>query len=142
MGYENLYKELYAPLEEKYGPLDEDTITSIVGFSVGGPVSLSKIEYIKLFVTSELATYPEQILSTEGLKFELFTVGSHSEEWCRTVFTAIGDHSFEAELGDRHRIHIAGLIEGPEATDTVQLRLFSKSTIGNVEYGLYEVIDL
>jgi hypothetical protein len=142
MDYEKFYKELFAPLEEKYGVLDEDTITSFVGFSAGGPVSLSKIEDKKLYVTCELAVYPDQRVSSEGLKFELFSIGSHSEDWCRTVLTAIGDHSFEAELGDRHRIHITGLIEGPEATDTVQLRLFCKSTIGNVEYGLYEVIDL
>ena len=71
MDYEKFYNELFAPLEEKYGELDEDTITSIVGFSAGGPVSLSKIENKKLFVTCELAAYPEQRVSSEGLKFVL-----------------------------------------------------------------------
>ncbi|GAD01130.1 hypothetical protein AALB_1210 [Agarivorans albus MKT 106] len=111
-----------------------------MGFSVGGPVSLSKIEDRKLYVTCELAAYPEQQASAEGLKFELFSIGVFSEEWCRSVFTALGNLTFEAKLGDRHTINISGLIEGPEATNTVQLRLFSKTDIGNEKYGLYEVV--
>ncbi|KPK48793.1 MAG: hypothetical protein AMS22_14740 [Thiotrichales bacterium SG8_50] len=142
MDYEKFYKELFAPLEEKYGVLDEDTITSFVGFSAGGPVSLSKIEDKNLYVTCELAVYPDQRVSSEGLKFELFSIGSHSDDWCRTVFTAIGELSFEAELGDRHKINITGLVEGPEATDKIQLHLFSKTKIGNETYGLYEVVDV
>ena len=142
MDYAKFYNELYAPLEKKYGVLDEDAITSIVGFSAGGPVSLSKIEDKKLYVTCELAAYPEQLPSTEGLKFELFSVGSHSDDWCRTVFSALGGLSFEAQLGDQHTINISGLVEGPEATDTVQLRLFSQTTIGYEQYGLYEVVSV
>lgn len=141
MDYELFYKEIFAPLEEKYGALDEDTITSIIGFSAGGPVSLSKIEDKKLYVTCELAVYPEQRLSSEGLKYELFSVGTHSDDWCRTVFSALGGLSLDAELGDKHTIDISGVVEGPEATDKVQLNLFSKTIIGNEKYGLYEVID-
>lgn len=142
MDYDKFYNDLFAPLEAKYGALDEDTITSIVGFSAGGPVSLSKIEAKRLYVTCELAAYPEQRVSSEGLRFELFSVGSHSEDWCRTVFSALGGLSFEAELGDQHTINIAGVFDGPEAIDTVQLRFFSKAKIGNEQYGLYEVVDV
>lgn len=142
MSYEQFYGKLFAPLEEKYGALDKDTITSIVGFSAGGPVSLSKIDNKKLYVTCELAVYPEQRTTSEGLKFELFSIGSHSDDWCRTVFSAIGNLSFEAELGDQHTINIAGLFDGSEANETVRLRLFSKTKIGNENFGLYEVLDV
>lgn len=140
MNYEAFYKELFAPLEKKFGVLDDETITSIIGFSAGGPVSLSKNQARKLYVTCELAAYPEQKLSAEGLRFELFSVGTFSDEWCRTVFSALGNLSFDAELGDQHTIRISGLVDGPESPDMVKLQLFSQTTIEGKRYGLYEVV--
>lgn len=140
MNYEAFYKELFAPLENKFGVLDDETITSMIGFSVGGPVSLSKNETRKLYVTCELAAYPEQKLSTDGLRFEMFSVGAFSEDWCRAVFTALGNLSFDAELGDQHTIGISGLVDGPESPDMVKLQLFSQTTIEGKRYGLYEVV--
>lgn len=140
MDYEKFYNELFSELEEKYGKLDDETISSIVGFSAGSPISLSNIEAEKLYVTCELSTYPEQKLSSQGLRYEFFSVGEFSEDWCRSVFTALGSLSFDVELGDQHTINISGLIEGAEAVDTVKLRLFSQAIINGDRYGLYEVL--
>lgn len=137
MNYVKFYDEIFSALEKKYGKLDNETITPIVGFSVGGPVSLSKIETKKLYVTCELSVHPNQKPSSQGLQYELFSVGNFSEEWCRSVFTALGNLSLEAELGDKHTINISGITEGPEI---VKLRLFSQSTINNKQYGVYEVL--
>ncbi|MGX5202414.1 hypothetical protein [Aliikangiella sp. IMCC44632] len=140
MDYEVFYNKLFEKLESKYGKLDDETITSIVGFSAGGPVSLSKIGSKNLFVSCELASYPEQQKSSEGLNFEFFSVGKFSEDWCRSVFTALGGLSFDAELGNEHRINISGLVEGPETVDQIRLKLFCQTKIDGKKYGLYEVL--
>ena len=140
MDYEKFYGILFKPLEDKYGPLDKETIMSIVGFEAGGPVSLSQKASIILYVTCELAAYPEQKPSSEGLRYELFSVGDSSDDWCRKVFSALGNLSFNAELGDQHTVDISGVIEGPDAVDTVKLNLFCTADYEGKKYGLYEVV--
>jgi hypothetical protein len=42
MAYERDYSNLFQALEDAFGKLDTDTITAIIGFSAGGPVSMCK----------------------------------------------------------------------------------------------------
>jgi len=138
--YREFYRSLFAPLQAQYGPLDAETVSAIIGFSAGGPVSLSQIAAKQVFVTCELAAYPEQQLSSEGLRFELFSAEGRSLDWCRRVLTALGNLSLEAELGDRHTIEIDCDEDGPAATEVVELRLFSRTMVDGAEYGLYQVL--
>jgi hypothetical protein len=140
LNYEEFYKVLFEPLVEKFGEIDDETITSVIGFSGGGPVSLSSIRERNLYVSCELSCYPEQNLSSEGIRYEFFSQSEFSEDWCHAIFTALGGLSFQSELGDGHRIVTTGLIDGGEAVDEIQLKLFSKSEIDGSSYGLYEVL--
>ena len=140
MNYEEFYKVLFEPLVEKFGDIDDETITSVIGFSAGGPVSLSTIREQNIYVSCELSCYPDQRLSSEGLRYEFFSNSGYSEDWYRSVFTALGSLSFQSELGDGHRVATTGLIDGDEAVDEIQLKLFSKSDINGSSYGLYEVL--
>jgi len=68
MNYEQHYSNLFEQLEDAYGKLDTYTITPIIGFSAGGPVSMCERKAARLFVTCELSVYKEQLISTDGLR--------------------------------------------------------------------------
>lgn len=140
MDYRDFYKKLFSSLEEEFGELDEETITSIIGFSAGGPVSLCKQSKSHLFITCELSCYPDQKYSTDGLKFELFSVGNFSEKWCRSVFTALGNLSMNAQLGSGHTIDISGVVEPDSVVKKVSLQFYSWLEYEEKRYGLYQVI--
>ncbi len=140
MDYEKFYTELFKDIERKYGSFDEDTLTSIIGFSGGGPVSLSKKAENDLYATCELAVYPEQYKSSENLNYELFSVGNFTADWCQSVFTALGNLSMGTELGDGHTIDISGVVEPDDPVTEIKLKLFSKTKYKGKDYGLYEVL--
>ena len=139
VNYTEFYNELFKPLESKYGKLDKETMSSIVGFTMGGPVSLSKKDKSNLFVTCELAAHPEQKLSTDGFRFELFSMGHFSATWCRSVFTALGQMSLNTQLGNEHTIDISGVVEPDCPVKSVKLELFSFTEFDGKRYGLYQV---
>ena len=140
MDYQELYSELFKEIENKYGPIDEVTLTSVIGFSGGGPVSLSTIEKKNLYVTCELSVYPEQHKSSENLNYELFSAGSFNSDWCRSVLTALGNLAVNAALGDEHTIDISGVVDADDTVQKVKLRLFSKIQYEGNDYGIYEVL--
>ncbi len=140
MNHQKLYSKLFAELAEKYGKFDDETLTSIVGFSAGGPVSLAQREENDLFVTCELAVYEEQVRSSEGLRYEFLSRGGRSVEWCQAVFTSLGAMSMDAELGDGHFIDISAISPTDQHTPQVKLKLFSRSFHEGIDYGIYEVI--
>ena len=135
------YTTLYAELVQRFGVLNDETISSIIGFSAGGPVSMCQIGHEDIFVTCELSLYPEQICSTDGFRYELLSLGGISEGACRAIFKALGSLSMDAQLGDRHTVDVSG-IPGVEGISTVGLMKFSTSRIGNDMFGIYEVISI
>jgi hypothetical protein len=139
MGAAKHYQTLFQELERKHGRLDDDTLTSIIGFSAGGPVSLSKLEKKNIFVTCELSLYADQKMSSDGLKFELLSLGAFDEDTCRTLFTALGNLSMNATLGHGHTIDVEAIVPSGEPSQ-VKLKLFSVSTIGNEKFGVYQVL--
>ena len=138
MGNHEHYRILFAELERRLGKLSEETLTSIVGFNAGGPVSLCEVPRKSVFVSCELSLYPEQVPSAEGLRFEVLSVGCFDLERCRRMFTAIGALSLESQLGDEHTVDLSEVLDD-ESPLTVRLRLFSRSEIGGNQYGIYEV---
>jgi hypothetical protein len=137
MDYEQHYLKLFQDLESEFGKLDVETITSIIGFSAGGPVSMCKQSAANLFVTCELSCYSEQQLSTEHLKFELFSVGNFNEQQSRDVFTALGNLSMSASLGDNHTVDISTVDSAP--VEVVRLHRYSDCNIDGRNFGLYRV---
>jgi hypothetical protein len=137
MGYQQHYAKLFERLEAEYGALDPDTLTAIVGFSAGGPVSLCERKAARLFVTCELSLYQEQKTSTDGLKFELFCKDEFNEAQARSLFTGLGALSMEAQLGDKHTVDASEIMQGE--IGIVRLNLFSRVMIEGMGYGLYRV---
>jgi len=64
MDYQRFYKQLFQPIEERIGPVDETTIMAIIGFDCGGPVSLCTVgrgrKPFVTYITCELAVRDEQ----------------------------------------------------------------------------------
>ncbi|EGR1699750.1 hypothetical protein HYN73_02225 [Vibrio parahaemolyticus] len=138
MDYNEYYDITFAPIEEKYGKLDEETMTSIIGFSMGGPVSMSSINSKKIYASCELSVYPEQKKSTDGYKFEFLSAGHFNAETCQSIFTALGNLSFNAQLGNGHTIDVSGVV-GDGSASLVKISLFSCSTYLNEKIAIYEV---
>ena len=137
MDYQDFYNQLFASVEKKYGEIDDETISSIVGFSAGGPVSLCKVKDKNIFISCELAAHPDQQKSSEGIKFEFLTEDFESVADCRELMTALGDLSLQATLGDGHSINIAGLTDTNH--ELVSLRLFTTLEYDGDKYGIYQI---
>jgi hypothetical protein len=133
------YATLFRDLEAEFGVLDAETLTSIVGFSAGGPVSLRQIARRHLFVTCELSLYPEQLRSAEGLKFELLSARNLSAEACRKLFTALGNLSFNAQLGHGHTVDVSQVV-APGIARSIRLQLHSQTRTSAGKIGIYEII--
>ncbi|MCK6261650.1 hypothetical protein KP803_00010 [Vibrio sp. ZSDE26] len=138
MDYNEYYNIVFAPIEKEYGKFDEETMTSIVGFSMGGPVSMSSINSKRLYASCELSVYPEQKKSTDGYNFEFLSTGHFNAETCQSIFTALGNLSFNAKLGNGHTVDVSGVVDD-ESVSLVKLSLFSCSEYLNEKIAIYEV---
>lgn len=139
MNYAEFYKSLLQDITKKYGDFDAETLTGVIGFTGGGPVSLFTNANKNICVTCELALNENQIISKEGLNYEFISIDFQDLDWCQSVFTALGDYSLENALGDGHTIDIAGLEEaGPSI---IRLTLIYQTVLENKQYGVYMVSE-
>ena len=130
------YDALFSPLVSANGSLDPETLTGLVGFTAGGPVSVATIRAAGICATCELSLNPKQVPSVEGLHFELFTVGCDPDA-AQSVLTAIGDLSLDTALGHAHTVGIAPL--SLHGVETVRLELYSQCEVRGAKYGLFRV---
>jgi hypothetical protein len=135
--YQQHYAKVFEELQRQFGALDSQAITSVIGFSAGGPVSMVERKDAKLFATCELSVYDEQRRSAEDVKFELFCKGDFDEGQARTLLTALGALSMEAQLGDGHTVDASQIVG--TGVEQVRLHLFSLAMIDGAKYGLYRV---
>ena len=135
------YAALFSELESRVGKVSDHTLTSIVGFGAGGLVSICEIPGKNAYVSCELSLYRQQVPSAEGLRFELLSVGSFTEEDCRRIFTAVGALSFESQLGHGHTAEVS-VAFGGGAEVLVQLNLFSQTQTMDGRFGIYEVLPI
>jgi hypothetical protein len=133
------YDALFAEIANEFGPVDEATSTGIIGFSAGGPVSMSRVGSGGRYVTCELSLYPEQVESSEGLKFELLALVGLEQDECQRLLTALGALSMSETLGDLHTIDVSQAVE---SVSSVQLRLQSQCKISGRGYGVYGVVPV
>lgn len=130
------YERLFRRLVREQGPLANETLTSVIGFSAGGPVSMCRVG--DGLVTVELSLYEEQLVSAEGIRYELFSRIPIGEDLTREMFTALGNLSMTARLGDGHTVDLTHVLESPDVGQ-VRLRLHSRAGFLLSRYGLYEV---
>ena len=133
------YRLLFSNLESDLGEVSLETLTAIVGFSAGGPVSIKRVGSKHAFVTCELSLYPEQKPSSEGENFELLSRIPVTEAQLHTLLTALGNLSMEATLGHRHTVDVSGVSDAG-GTSLVWLRHYSSAIIDGKPYGVYEVV--
>lgn len=133
------YEALFASLLERLGALSPGTLTAVIGFSAGGPVSMVQVAGQHAFVTCELSLYPEQIPSSEGERYELLCRMPLSSRQTQDLLTGLGALSMEAELGDGHTIDVSAFEVEPSLA-VVRLSHFSSTFVNGERYGVYEVI--
>ena len=113
------------------GPLDAETIVSIIGFDAGGPLNLCTIGHgqqpFVTYVSCELAVRDDQLVG-DGGPYELMTV-CDDEEWARKVLTGIARLGLEAQLDGGHTIDIRALIGRKPVIQGVVLEEFASITI-------------
>src|SRR5258706_5297153 len=118
--YEALYKELQCEI----GVLSDEALTGIVGFSAGGPVSVSRAPGEQIFVTCELSLYSEQVLSVEGERYELLCRLPIDDDETHSLLTALGNLSMQAQLGHGHTVDVSG-VSGVSKFPVVSLNHYS-----------------
>ena len=134
------YNRLLRPITREFGAFAPATITSIVGFSAGGPVSLLRVTGRWVYVTCELSFYSEQKASTEGIQFELLSRQIQDESTVISTLTALGNLSMNAQLGDGHTVDVSGAVAASRPA-IIKLRLYSKLGFLRPRYGVYEVLS-
>jgi len=144
VGGEAFYRALFEPVLAALGPFDPLTLTSVIGFSAGGPVSLMTIGRgggrPVTYVTCELACYADQRPSSVG-PFEVL-ISSSEETWARTAASCIGLLSLEAEVDHLHTIDLASRVDPSENLQGVILERFSSSQIAGTRYGILRAIGV
>jgi hypothetical protein len=134
------YASLFANVERDFGPASAHTLTGIIGFSAGGPVSMCRLGAEHVYVTRELSVSPDQKLSAQGLRFELLSRLPLSKSDTQDLLTNIGALSFDATLGNRHTVDVSAISSSPDMKK-IPLRLYTSCEIGGAGYGIYEICN-
>ena len=136
------YEELFRPICEQIGPLDPDTLTSVIGFSAGGPISLCTVgrergERFATYVTCELALTEGQMASGSG-PYELMMT-CDDEEWCCDILTRVGETTLELALDHGHTLDIGAWVEPGSRIQGLVVERFSTA---NIEGKFYSILQL
>lgn len=131
---------LFACIERDFGPVSADSMSGIVGFSTGGPVSMCRLGSGKVYVTCELSLSPDQKPSRQGLRFELLSRLPLSESDTQDLLTSLGNLSLDAALGDRHTVDVSEISPSPELKK-IRLALCNSCEIDGEQFGVYEVCN-
>jgi hypothetical protein len=138
MDYRPFYKQLFAPIEERIGPIDELTISAIIGFDCGGPVSLSTVgngnEPFVTYITCELAVREEQKPSKAGRYEAMMTCDD--ESWARTMLTKIGQMSLDRAFGHGHTVDIGQVVESDFPLQGLVVEQFAHVLIDEAGYSI------
>ncbi len=144
MDYKAFYAQLFRPVRERIGPIDEMTIAAIVGFDCGGPVSLATVGYGKedfvSYITCELAVREQQRPAAFG-RYE-FMMTCDDEEWARKILTTLGQMSLTSAFGHGHTIEIGAIVSPGCALQGLVLEEFSRATIDGGGYGILRAIGV
>jgi hypothetical protein len=133
------YESLYESLCREVGDLSNETLTGIVGFGAGGPVSMVGVPGHSVFVTCELSLYPEQVPNSEGERYELLCRLPIPEHQAQLLLTALGNLSMQEKLGHRHTIDVSAISDVP-GLSLISLNHYSSSVIEGEAFGIYEII--
>lgn len=145
MNYQLFYRQLFAPLESKFGPIDCDTIVALMGFDGGGPRSFCTFgaelgNPLITYVSCELAVRLEQQPCEFG-RYELLST-CDDEGWVRGTLSDIGWMSLDTTFGHGPILDIG---PGVAADDPIQGIVFDKVCaveIENQQFGILGCIGI
>jgi hypothetical protein len=138
VNYQEFYKQLFRPIEERIGPLDAATIMALIGFDGGGPVSLctagrNRLPFVT-YVTCELAVRDEQ----KPAEFGRYEVMMECDDlaWAHDILTKIGQMSLESAFGHGHTLDISQVVGENFPLQGLVAEEFARVTIDGKSYGL------
>lgn len=138
MNYEQFYKQLFQPIEERIGHIDEAGIAALIGFDCGGPVSLCTVgrgrEHFVTYVTCELSAREGQHPAEFG-RYEVMMT-CDDERWAHKILTRIGRMSLESPFGHGHTIDIAPVVGTDFPVQGLVVEEFARLTIDGQCYGI------
>jgi suppressor of fused protein SUFU len=138
MDYQRFYIQLFQPIEERIGRIDDMTMAAIVGFDCGGPVSLATVGYGRepfvTYVTCELAVRDEQQPAEFG-RYELMMT-CDDEAWARHILTKIGQMSMEDVFEHGHTVDIGQVFDAGGALQGLVVEEFARVTVDGRAYGI------
>jgi hypothetical protein len=113
--YQRFYKQLFQPIEERIGRVDEASIMAIIGFDCGGPVTLCTVgrgrDQFVSYVTCELSVRDEQKPAEFG-RYEIMMT-CDDERWAHKILTKLGQMSLESVFAHGHTVDIRPVV-GPD----------------------------
>ncbi|MEM6672027.1 MAG: hypothetical protein AAF726_04245 [Planctomycetota bacterium] len=138
------YDLLFEDLQERFGRFDAATLTAIVGFHAGGPISLRTIglqdQAYPLFATCELAVSPDQKRGALG-PFEL-VMSVNDRGFAHAVLTALGGISLDAVLEPGDTIDVSGVVDDDCPITGIALELEEELEIDGRPYSILRCIGL
>ncbi|MBD3679252.1 MAG: hypothetical protein HUJ27_12755 [Rhodobacteraceae bacterium] len=130
--YFEIYDDLFAPLEARFGPLDDIVLSSpMMMFGM----SFMMREQDGLYVTYE----PYHLVETksrEGLRFALFAASDHHQDVMTAFLEELARWVLQNEIGEGDEINLANFETEGLPWKTARVSLFSRAPDG---YGLYEI---
>ncbi len=138
MDYQRFYQQLFRPIEERIGRVDEATIMALIGFDGGGPVSVCTVgrgrEPFVTYVTCELSVRKEQQPAEFG-RYEVMMT-CDDERWAHRILTKLGQMSLESVFGQGHTIDIFPVVEADCPIQGLVAEEFARVTIDGQPYGI------
>ena len=138
MDYQRFYKQLFQPIEERIGHVDEATIMAIIGFDCGGPVTLCTVGYgweeFVTYVTCELSVRDEQKPAEFG-RYEVM-ITCDDEAWARKILTKIGQMSLETVFEHGHTVDIGQIVGADCPLQGLVVEEFARVTVDGRSHGI------
>ena len=138
MDYQRFYKQLFQPIEERIGHVDEASIVAIIGFDCGGPITLCTVgrgrESFVTYVTCELAVRDEQQPAECG-RYEIMMT-CDDERWAHKILTKIGQMSLESAFAHGHTIDVGPVVGADCPLQGLVVEEFARVAIDGQSYGI------
>ena len=138
MDYQRFYKQLFQPIEDRIGRVDEAGIMAIMGFDGGGPVSLSTVgrgrEQFVTYVTCELSVREEQRPAAFG-RYEVMMT-CDNQQWAHKILTKLGEMSMQSVFEHGHTIDISPVVESDCPIQGLVVEEFARVRIDDKPYGI------
>jgi hypothetical protein len=138
MDYQRFDKQLFQPVEERIGHVDEASIMAIIGFDCGGPVTICTVgrgrERFVTYVTCELSVRDKQLPAEFG-RYEVMMT-CDDERWAHNILTKLAHMSLECVFRQGHTIDISPVVGADCSVQGLVVEEFARVTIEGQPYGI------